>query len=368
MLTSLLKAVGGSVKKGRGTREVALVLNNSGSMAGQPLADLCVAAKNLTSVLFAGYEGTDKVRLAIVPFAGAVNVGAAQPGAARIDSGGLSPVHYENFAEQRPRFHLFTELGVRWGGCVEVRPSPHDVTDSVPQSAVPASLFVPMVAPDEPDPGNAEGHSHNNNYLSDTGGRCLAPAPTCVHMSRRGRCTAWSTPAIPAAAAQARTCKYDGGSIGSGPGPNALCDTQPILPLTENKSAVDAAIGQMRAKGSSNILEGLMWGWRVRVANRNRSIYHAFGYATNGSLGNTATTSTLISQLNNKTTACENTKAAGITVYTIAFRLEGDVNTRALLASCASSAAEAYRASDGATLAQALEAIAREIAKLRIAS
>jgi Mg-chelatase subunit ChlD len=174
------------------------------------------------------------------------------------------------------------------------------------------------------------------------------------------------------------------------------------LPLTENKSAVAAAIGQMRAKGGSNILEGLMWGWRVlspeapftegrpygdpenkkylilmtdggnehqAVANHNRSIYHAFGYATNGRLGNTATTSALISQLNTKTrTAWENTKAAGITVYTIAFRLESDANTRAPLASCASSAAEAYRASDGATLAQAFEAIAREIAKLRIAS
>ena len=92
MLTSLLKAVGGksigfgastSVKKGRGTLEVALVLNNSGSMAGQPLADLGVAAKNLTSVLFAGYEGADKVRLAILPFAGSVSVGGpsrARPG------------------------------------------------------------------------------------------------------------------------------------------------------------------------------------------------------------------------------------------------------------------------------------------------
>ncbi len=38
-----------------------------------------------------------------------------------------------------------------------------------------------------------------------------------------------------------------------------------------------------------------------------------------------------------------------------------------MLASCASSAAEAYAASDGATLVQAFESIAREIAKLRIA-
>jgi len=72
--------------------------------------------------------------------------------------------------------------------------------------------------------------------------------------------------------------------------------------------------------------------------------------------------------MNNKTrAACENAEAAGITVYTIAFRLENDANTRALLASCASSAAEACAASNGAALAQAFEAIAREIAKLRFA-
>jgi len=55
---------------------VALVFDNSGSMAGQPINDLIVAAKNLTSVLYAGYEGTDEVKVGVVPFAGSVNVGA----------------------------------------------------------------------------------------------------------------------------------------------------------------------------------------------------------------------------------------------------------------------------------------------------
>ena len=408
MLTNLLKAVGiktsgsGSsvaVKTGRGTIEVALVLDNSGSMAGQPMSDLVVAAKNLTSVLYAGYEGTDKVKVGVVPFAGSVNVGASNQGAAWIDSGGLSPVHFENFAEQRTRFQLFAALGVSWGGCVEVRPSPHDVTDSVPTRNVPASLFVPMFAPDEPDPDNAEGNGYSNNYLSDSGGRCVAP-PTCVHMSRRGRCTSWSTAALPAAEAQARTCKYDGGAVASAPGPNARCDSRPILPLTEHKGAVAAVLAEMRAMGSSNILDGLMWRWRLlspeepltegrpysdpenskylilmsdgkndlqAAANHNKSIYHAFGYAANARLGATATLSALIAQMNAKTrVACENAKAAGITVYTIAFRLENDADTRALLASCASSAAEAYAAGDGAALVQAFEAIAREIAKLQI--
>jgi Flp pilus assembly protein TadG len=84
MLTSLLRAVGitqigfvnqATVKKGRGSVEVALVLDNSGSMSGQPIADLRTAAQSLVNVLFTGYEGTDKVKVAVVPFAASVNVG-----------------------------------------------------------------------------------------------------------------------------------------------------------------------------------------------------------------------------------------------------------------------------------------------------
>ncbi|RPI38767.1 MAG: VWA domain-containing protein [Hyphomicrobiaceae bacterium] len=120
-----------TVAKGNGSVEVALVLDNSGSMAGQPIADLRVAAQNLTSVLYAGYEGTDKVRVGIVPFAGSVNVGSAHQAASWLDSAGLSPTHYENFAEQRTRFQLFTQLGVQWGGCVEVRPSQARMTSAI---------------------------------------------------------------------------------------------------------------------------------------------------------------------------------------------------------------------------------------------
>ena len=105
------------------------------------------------------------------------------------------------------------------------------------------------------------------------------------------------------------------------------------------------------------------------MSNHNKSIYHAFGYASNGRLGTGSSSAAFISQMNSKTrAACKYAKAAGINIYTIAFRLEQDANTRALLASCASSAAEAYLASNGASLVQAFEAIAREIAKLRIAS
>jgi hypothetical protein len=72
--------------------------------------------------------------------------------------------------------------------------------------------------------------------------------------------------------------------------------------------------------------------------------------------------------MNTKTlAACENAKAAGIKVYTVAFRLDATSPTRAMLATCASGANETYVASNGQALIQAFESIGREIAKLRVA-
>jgi len=416
LLTSLLKAAGihelgfkanSTIKRGRGTIEVALVVDNSGSMAyagpGKDyIGDLRTAGENLVNVLFTGFDGTEKVKVAVVPFAASVNVGASKVNAPWMDTAGLSPVHFENFAEPKTRFDLLQQMGATWGGCVEVRPSPHDVTDSVPAENTPASLFVPMFNPDEPDGANDGGDSYGNSYLPDYGGSCPAPPAECLAYKSNGNCKSWSQPPVLSPKdAQSRVCKYLGASVTSGQGPNYLCDSLPILPLTSDKSAVISLIQSLKAKGGTNILEGVMWGWRVLSpeapftegkayddpendkflivmtdgenwhqgrSNHNKSSYHSFGYASNGRLGTSNATSTLVSQMTTKTlAACQNAKAAGIKVYTIAFRLESDSPTRAMLASCASGANETYVASNGQTLIQAFESIGREIAKLRVA-
>jgi Mg-chelatase subunit ChlD len=411
VLTSFLRAIGinevgfkanATVKRGKGTIEVAMVLDNSGSMAGSYIADLRTAAENLVNVVYTGFEGTDKVKVSVVPFAAAVNVGPANINAAWMDTKGLSPTHFENFAQQKTRFELLQQMSVAWRGCVEVRPAPHDVTDSTPTESTPASLFVPMFNPDEPDSANSGGNSYGNNYLPDYGGSCPAPPPTCLSYNWKGNCTSWSQPPVlTPAEAQARVCKYQDADIGSAQGPNYLCDSAPILPLTSDKSSVVSLIQSMQAKGGTNILEGLMWGWRVlspeppftegkpyndpdndkflilmtdgenwhqAKSNHNKSSYHSFGYASNKRLGETYTTSALVAQMNTKTlAACQNAKAAGLKVYTVAFRLDAGSTAREMLASCATSANQAYVASDGQALIQAFESIGREIARLRVA-
>jgi len=412
MLTSLLRAVGinelsfkagSTVRRGQSSVEIALVLDNSGSMAGTYIADLRTAAENLVNVVFTGFEGTEKVKVGVVPFAASVNVGAYNINAAWMDTTGVSPVHFENFAEPKTRFQLLQDMGVGWGGCVEARPAPHDVTDSFPTASTPASLFVPMFNPDEPDGANDGGDSYGNSYLPDYGGTCPAPPPTCLKTNSKGSCTSWSQPPVLTPAdAQSRVCKYPGASVSSSAGgPNYLCASLPIQPLTKDKAAVVSLIKSMQAKGGTNIMEGEMWGWRVLSpeapftegrpyedkdndkflivmtdgenwhqarSNHNKSTYHAFGYAAKGRLGSTYTSTALVSQMNTKTlAACTNAKAAGIRVYTIAFRLESNPTTTALLANCASGPAEAYVAGNGTALIQAFESIGREIARVRLA-
>lgn len=391
-------SVKAKVQRGNGTTEIALVLDNSGSMGGTYINDLKTAAKDLLKPVFAGVEGTDRVMVGVVPFAASVNVGSMYSNASWIDGSGASSIHYENVSETRTRFQLFSDLGVGWGGCVEARPDGNDVTDA-PASAG-NSLFVPMFAPDEPgDEGNALGN-YNNSYIDDDGGTC-EPYPTeCLKYSRRGKCTKEKVIRLPEAEAQARTCKYRNSPNISGAGPNYMCTTRPILPLNSTKSSIETAIDAMQASGNTNIKEGVAWGWRVLSPSLpfaegrsngdadntkilvlmtdgenyyqdqntlNKSIYASHGYASKGRLGNTYTRSAYNSHVNERTRlVCANAKADGVKIYTVAFRLEGDPTTMALLKDCASTDDDAYVASNGSMLIQSFRNIGKQITQIRI--
>jgi Flp pilus assembly protein TadG len=92
----------------KNTLEVALVLDNSGSMdytgtgSGQKrMALLQTAAKQLVETIALQAQQIKQVdrpvQFALVPFAGSVNVGPENAGAGWIDTHGLSSVHHESF-------------------------------------------------------------------------------------------------------------------------------------------------------------------------------------------------------------------------------------------------------------------------------
>ena len=415
MATKILKLFGyneieigvtSSVSKGDGTVEVAMVLDNSGSMSGSYIADLKTAAQDLANiVLDSDGSSSDKVQIGLVPFAASVNVGPANANAAWIDAGAQSSLHSENFDQAKSRFTLFSNLGQSWAGCVEARPYPYDVNDTASDASSPETLFVPMFAPDEPDNVNASNAgyaNYSNNYLSDFGGSCPTPTYTCTRWnSKTGECRNWKVDPIPVTEAQARTCKYDGATVSGGSGPNYMCTTTPVQPLTSTAATITDAILALGANGYTNIAEGVAWGWRVlspgvpfvegrpytdeenkkilivmtdgqnvysAKSDHNLSRYGARGYASKGRLGTTYTGTGYRNEIDGKTlSTCTAAKSEGVIVYTVAFRLESDANTTALLKSCATSKDHFFPASNGDALIQSFQNIGREITDLRVA-
>ena len=104
-------------------------------------------------------------------------------------------------------------------------------------------------------------------------------------------------------------------------------------------------------------------------SDHNLSRYGARGYGSKGRLGTTYTDTGYRTEIDDKTLqTCTSAKAQGVIVYTVAFRLESDANTTALLKACATSKNHFFPASNGSALIQSFQNIGREISDLRVAS
>jgi Flp pilus assembly protein TadG len=302
----------------KNTLEIALVLDNSGSMdylgsgSGKKRITLLKdAAKQLVDTIAAEGQQMKQlpkpVQFGVVPFAAAVNVGSSNKTAAWMDTDGLSPIHYENFTwsnnvatnqgfnkvagvvykngtgwgtangQRVTRFTLFDSLmrtactgwgsnktcstvsAASWSGCVEARAYPYNANDATPSKSTPATLYVPMFAPDEP--GNKWSENNNNNVTTyDAYNSWWDDNTTSSNATMASR--------------QARIAKYfktapEGfGAIAADAGPNSSCTTTAITPLTDVSTTagvdtIKTAIDAMGPNGATNVPEGMAWGWRV---------------------------------------------------------------------------------------------------------
>ncbi|GJD37546.1 hypothetical protein QO012_004577 [Methylobacterium aerolatum] len=267
------------------TFEIALVLDNTGSMGassgGQTkLQAVQQASTNFVNYVYNNSSFSSATKISIVPFAAAV---AVDPSAYRyaswIDQNGQSSLHWTNVLSPRGsnftnRFDIFSKLkaannGWDWAGCLETLPYPLNVQDGAPTGTNKDSYYVPLFAPDEPGAANknyAEFTVNNNKYYSfnsyiddDNGsnlGSCpVQPAGTSFN-SAEGRACKYVSPANPAPT-------NSGAYTGIPNGPNFGCTTRPLQRLTNDKAALKALINAMAPSGSTNIHEGFMWGWRT---------------------------------------------------------------------------------------------------------
>jgi Flp pilus assembly protein TadG len=436
----------------RSAAEIALVLDNSGSMdylgsgsstkridllktaAKQLVRDLSINARNVVNV-------SNPLQFSIVPFAASVNVGAGNAGTAWMDTTGISPVHHENFdwstmpagyqvtkvgsvyrktglswpvAERNQvvsRFTLFNSMKRRrynnnpnvnnntkcewssgspydcnykapvqyttprngtspynyasWGGCVEMRPWPYMVNDSAPKTADPASMYVPMFAPDEPGDYSATStrdmynYDSFNSYLNDVAAVTTDPLYRQSYM--------WKYFAVQPALDNSTTA-------GRGDGPNESCTTAAITPLKETvttagETQIRNAIDTMQPNGYTNVTQGIVWGWATlsshapfsegrpekergnekimivltdgmntyrvpssKDAAENDSVYAAYGYTGRNMPGTnsprifqgTSVTGAKYSEamIEHMAAACNNAKLADITIFTVALDLK----------------------------------------------
>jgi Flp pilus assembly protein TadG len=299
----------------KNTLEVALVLDNSGSMAyigtgsGKKRIDLLKEASKQLVDTIAGQAALMKqiskpVQFALVPFAASVNIGADKSTATWMDQDGLSPIHHENFdwttftasnkkvvlaaggyyykkgtgwgAEENQkvtRFTLYSRDILRttntsgakapyasWAGCVEARPSPYNTNDATPVTSTPATLYVPMFGPDEPGDIWAVSNTTLNDYnASNNWWNDVSEDSSGSYGSIRQNYMPKYFTAAPYGTTSAAT---------GDDGPNTSCTTKPVTVLTDvstvtGQTAIKASIDAMSPNGATNVPEGMAWGWRL---------------------------------------------------------------------------------------------------------
>lgn len=287
--------------------EVALVLDNTGSMASSgKIEALKAATKNFINAMQKVSKKKDIIKVAIVPFDTHVNIGPANKTQTWIDwslmdaaagstytPGTRSVSNNYGDADDDTRYDDDRVNKDAWTGCVIDRQQSNDVLDTAPGSN-PATWY---------------------------------PAENC-------------------------------GLI-------------PLLPLTNDWSAAKAMLDKMKADGKTNLTIGLVWGWHALTPNApltqaevpSKNLEKIIVFLTDG-LNTQNRWTTKAADIDARTRlVCDNIKKAGIKVYTIRV-MEGN---QALLQACASNPGMYYNVNRASEIAPVFEEIARGLQQLRIA-
>jgi Mg-chelatase subunit ChlD len=333
------------VDVGGSALEVALVLDTTGSMNMQNrLTGLKVAAKDLVQNLLQNKDAGAYLKIGIVPFANYANVGLANRNKTWIDV----PADYDDPQSCGP-----TYPNAVYGNCHLVPYSYQSCT------------------------GGNDGSPQTCTTVSGSSNQCdVLDYGTPVQQCWAGAHHAWN------GAVGSRTNdavittgdKYPG--IMDAAAPNEIID------LTDNMGKLVSGIETLNADGETYIPSGLLWGWNL--------LDSAEPYSTAKSAASMATLKgakalVLMTDGDNTKSAqipkhdgtdgaaadlktaqlCSNIKAAGISIYTVAFKVE-KATSLAMLKNCASNPSQAFDAQDNTALQSVFNQIAGSLASMRL--
>lgn len=323
-------------KFGLGSAEIALVLDNTGSMDGAKLDGLKQAASSLVDVLFQPQNASQSVKIGLVPFTYYVNVGTEYRNAAWMDVAHDSSTTGESCWDTYPD---------------AVYSNPVTVTDVCYNDGVGSPCSY-------------------TSYTVDWGRPVQACGPVTTTTAWNGCVGSRAYPADLGDTADASNRV---------PGIMDVTCSSPIQRLSNSPTTVKNQINSMVATGETYIASGLLWGWRLLSPNppfadgaaNSADLRKIMVLMTDGANtkspnypdhegGDVALADQLTGQL------CTNIKQAGITIYTIAFAVS-DPATADRLAACSSGQPFTYSASTVSQLQDAFRSIGNQLVTAYIA-
>lgn len=308
--------------------EVAMVLDVTGSMAGDNIVALRSASTSFFDILFSRITDPELLRIGLVPYSSSVNVGpyglGENPDGSFYDTPFVDRPETDQFLNPEDIDYHPTE-NLEWRGCVLAEPNPDDTLDDT------RSGFQMYRYPRE-----------------------------CTRV-RFGQCT---------------RVRID---------PNRNCPTTPVVPLTNNRTQLQATIDALPTRGHTYGNFGMLWGWRLispeppfteGVAyddprwekavimmtdgqNTIHPFYGAYGLSSQSDLTTAAQNSRFVE-------ICENMKQRGILIYTITFQSNVPESTRDFYRQCATSPTLYEHAPNDERLQEIFEGIANQLSRLHI--
>jgi Flp pilus assembly protein TadG len=312
-ISSLSLSASSTIAWGQGRLRVALVLDNTGSMADSgKIGALQTATKNLLTQLKSVVVNTGDVYVSIIPFVKDVNVGSTYSSATWID---------------------WTDWNANNGTCSRGNATTQSTCNYT---------WTPAA------------HSTWNGCITDRGN---SSAPSTQNYDENV-----NPPVAGVTASQFPAEQY------------SSCPLQ-LVGLNNNWTSMNTMVNQMTPNGNTNQAIGLAWGWMSLVGggpltapamDPNYQYQQVIILLTDG-LNTQDRWYSVQSQIDTRQQAtCSNIKAAGITLYTVQVNTGGDP-TSTLLQNCASDSSKFFLLTSANEIITTFQAIGNAISKLHIA-
>ncbi|MGV7241291.1 VWA domain-containing protein [Caballeronia sp. M23-90] len=278
--TTTVSAGNSAFRLPQSTLELALVLDNTGSMKdyastdttqGRKIDGLRSAANALVSSVL-GQSG-NRSYVGLVPFTTMVNVGASLASSGSWLTPAASDNNSYNSAGISSKYQA-SRTGTGWAGC-PVEPRVGSAKQLYPKAYAPADSpgFTPFYYNVPPQGFKITTFDNKTNCTVTSVNNVLNVPLTYQTNGSTNLCgivtstpiyDAWGQP-LATGKTPPSTTTWDQNGSGDPDGSSELrpCSIQPVQFLTQDINTLNSAINQMQANGSTIIPTGLLWGWRM---------------------------------------------------------------------------------------------------------